>query len=220
MNSHNLFEFDKIQAETSDAAIVGTDEAGRGPGAGDVFSAAVYFPKINDTLINELSKLNDSKQLSENIREELYEIIIRNSVWSVHQSTVSQIENTNILTASLWAMKLSCEEVIQEAELKNPLVLVDGNRLIRDFHYNQKWIKKGDGISASIAAASIIAKVTRDRYMNILDKEFPQYDWKNNKGYITKTHLEAVDKYGLTKHHRKKFFDKHFQKEKQVSLPL
>ena len=220
MSSHSLFEFDKIQAAAANTAIVGTDEAGRGPGAGDVFSAAVYFPKIDETLIENLSKLNDSKQLSENVREELYEIIIKNSIWSVHQSSVLQIEKTNILAASLWAMKLSCEAVIQKANLKNPFVLVDGNKLIREFKYPQKWVKKGDSISASIAAASIIAKVTRDRYMYELDKEFPQYDWKNNKGYLTKTHLDAVDKYGLTKYHRKKFFEKHFQAEKQVALPF
>lgn len=222
MTSHNLFIFDKEQsyAEDNYYSIIGTDEAGRGPGAGDVFSAAVYFPEINDSLIKELSLLNDSKKLSEKIRESLYEIIIKNSIWSVNQGSVLQIEKTNILATSLWSMKLSCEEVLKKAKPENPLILVDGNRLIKDFKYKQKWIKKGDSISASIAAASIIAKVTRDRYMYKLDKEFPQYDWKNNKGYITKSHLEAVDKYGLSKYHRKKFFNKHFQSEKQVPLPL
>ena len=220
MSSRNLFEFDKSQITSDVMAIVGTDEAGRGPGAGDVFSAAVYFPKVDETLMEKLSKLNDSKQLSECVRENLYEVIIQNSIWSVHQSSVLQIEKTNILTASLWTMKLSCEEVIKKAGLENPFVLVDGNKLIRDFKYHQKWVKKGDSLSASIAAASIIAKVTRDRYMYELDKEFPQYDWKNNKGYLTKTHLDAVDKYGLTKYHRKKFFEKHFQIEKQVALPF
>lgn len=220
MNSRKLFDFDKKQASLDNIQIVGTDEAGRGPGAGDVFSAAVYFPVIDKDLINSLKDLNDSKKLSEKTREELYEIIINNSVWSVHQGSVSQIEKTNILAASLWAMKLSSEEVIKKADLKNPLVLVDGNKLIRQFGYNQKWIKKGDSLSASIAAASIIAKVTRDKYMYELDKEFPQYDWRNNKGYMTKSHLEAVDKYGFTKYHRKKFFDKHLQKEKQIALPL
>ena len=219
MSSNNLFEFDKKYSVNS-FEITGTDEAGRGPGAGDVFSAAVYFPEISKGLINDLSKLNDSKQLSEKTREELYEIIINNSVWSVFQGSVLQIEKTNILATSLWTMKMACEEVITKAGLKNPLVLVDGNKLIRDFKYNQKWIKKGDSLSASIAAASIIAKVTRDRYMYELDREFPQYDWKNNKGYLTKTHLDAVDKFGLTKYHRKKFFQKHFQTEKQMALPI
>ena len=216
MNSRKLFDYDSNF--NSEYQIVGTDEAGRGPGAGDVFSAAVYFPEINEDLINALANLDDSKKLSEKIREELYEIIIENSVWSVSQGSVEQIEKTNILATSLWTMKIACENVIEKADLKNPFVLVDGNKLIRNFTYNQKWIKKGDGLSASIAAASIIAKVTRDRYMDELDKKFPQYDWKNNKGYMTQAHLDAVDKYGLTKYHRKSFFTNHFQK--QMALPF
>ena len=220
MNSRKLFEFDETQLDSGNLQVIGTDEAGRGPGAGDVFSAAVYFPNIDNDLINSLKDLNDSKKLSEKVREELYDIITSNSIWSVHQGSVAQIEKTNILTVSLWTMKLSCEEVIKKADLKNPFVLVDGNKLIRQFSYKQKWVKKGDSLSASIAAASIIAKVTRDRYMYELDKEFPQYDWKNNKGYLTESHLNAVDKYGLTKYHRKKFFEKHFNTEKQIALPL
>ncbi len=221
MNSHRLFEFDKMQAceiENSPVNIIGTDEAGRGPGAGDVFSSAVYFPNPDKSLIKELAELDDSKKLNDKTREELYNIIIENSVWSVKQGSVEQIEKTDILSVSLYTMKLACEDVIKKAGVENPLVLVDGNNLIRDFHYNQKWIKKGDSLSASIASASIIAKVTRDRYMDELDKEFPNYDWKNNKGYMTPTHLEAVDKYGFTKYHRKSFFVKH--NNKQLSLPF
>ena len=220
MRLNKLFDFDNEFIKGNSCQLVGTDEAGRGPGPGDVFSAAVYFPQVNEDLILELSKLNDSKQLSEKTREELYDIIIKNAVWSVCQGSIKQIEKTNILATSLWTMKIACEEVIAKAELKNPFVLVDGNKLIRDFKYNQKWVKKGDRLSASIAAASIIAKVTRDRYMDELDSEYPMYDWKNNKGYLTKTHLDAVDKYGLTKYHRKKFFEKHFNSEKQMALPL
>ena len=218
MNSRKLFEYDKEFIKSQRITLLGTDEAGRGPGAGDVFSAAVYFPKIEDELIKDLSKLDDSKKLTDKIREELYEIIVNNSVWSVCQGSVEQIEKTNILATSLWTMKIACEDVIKKAKLDNPFVLVDGNKLIRNFKYNQKWVKKGDGISASIAAASIIAKVTRDRYMDELDNEFPQYDWKNNRGYLTPLHLEAVDKYGLTKYHRKSFFTNHFNK--QMALPF
>ena len=217
---NKLFDFDNEFIKSNSCQLVGTDEAGRGPGAGDVFSAAVYFSNVNDDLILELSKLNDSKQLSEKTREELYDIIIKNAVWSVCQGSVKQIEKTNILATSLWTMKIACEEVIAKAELKTPFVLVDGNKLIRDFKYNQKWVKKGDSLSASIAAASIVAKVTRDRYMDELDSEYTMYDWKNNKGYLTKTHLDAVDKYGLTKYQRKKFFEKHFNSGKQMALPL
>ena len=101
--------------------------------------------------------------------------------------------------------------------IPNNLILKkDGNKLIRNFKYPQKYIIKGDGKPASIAAASILAKVSRDRYMAKLDEEFPQYGWKNNAGYLTKSHLDAVDKYGLTKYHRKSFFRKHF--EKQLTL--
>ena len=96
------------------------------------------------------------------------------------------------------------------------LVLVDGNRLIRNFEYPQQCVVKGDSKSASIAAASILAKVSRDRYMKELDKEFPQYSWAKNVGYLTKEHLDAIDKYGLTKYHRKSFLRKHF--EKQLTL--
>ena len=220
MSLNKLFEFDIEFIKVNPCQLVGTDEAGRGPGAGDVFSAAVYFPNIDNDLILDLSKLNDSKQLSEKTREELYDIIVENTVWSVCQGSVAQIEKTNILATSLWTMKMACEEVIKKANLENPFVLVDGNKLIREFKYNQKWVKKGDSLSASIAAASIIAKVTRDRYMDELDREYPVYDWKNNKGYLTKTHLDAVDKYGLTKYHRKKFFEKHFNSGKQMALPL
>ncbi len=222
MNSRRLFEYDiNFVASVSGKGsieLTGTDEAGRGCGAGDVFSAAVYFKNIDNDLISELSALDDSKKLSENTREELYEIITKNSVWNVQRGSVEQIEKTNILAVSLNAMKIACENVIKEAGLKNPFVLVDGNNLIRNFKYNQKWIKKGDSLSASIAAASIIAKVTRDRYMDELDREFPQYDWKNNKGYMTSSHLDAVDRFGFTKYHRKSFFVKHLNK--QLALPL
>ena len=219
MNSHKLFEYDiSLINQTNNIQIVGTDEAGRGPGAGDVFSAAVYFPEINNTLIKNLSRLNDSKKLTENTRKELYEIIVENSIWSVSCGSVEQIEKTDILSVSLSSMKIACENVIKKAKLTQPFILVDGNNLIRNFSYNQKWVKKGDGISASIAAASIIAKVTRDRYMDEIDKEFPLYDWKNNKGYLTEKHLAAVDKYGLTKYHRKSFFTNHFNK--QIALPF
>ena len=129
---------------------------------------------------------------------------------------VADIEKYNILACSLKAMKLACESVIKEIKKENLLVLVDGNKLIRDFTYPQKFIIKGDSKSASIAAASILAKVTRDRYMQKLDEEFPQYNWKQNAGYLTKQHLDAIDKFGITKYHRKSFLKKHF--EKQLTL--
>ncbi len=131
-------------------------------------------------------------------------------------------------------MKLACENLIEERGKRkeerepsrvgllshqhkiNVLILVDGNKLIKDFTYPQKIIIKGDGKSASIAAASILAKVSRDRYMEELDRKFPEYNWKQNAGYLTAEHLGAIDRYGITPHHRKSFLRKH--KSKQLSL--
>ncbi len=207
------FNFDKDKKQEFDY-LIGTDEAGRGPGAGPVFAAAVCFTSYDE----RLEKLNDSKQLSEKIREELFEVIKQNSVYSIAQGSVEEIEKLNILRTSLLSMKRCCREVIKKINSENIKVLIDGNKKIPDFNYNQETIVKGDFKSASIAAASILAKVSRDRFMKELDKEYPQYLWAENKGYMTKSHLDAVDKYGLTKWHRKKFFEKHFEKSEQLSL--
>ena len=209
----NLFDFDKEYG-----VVVGTDEAGRGPAAGGVFAAAVYFPEVTDTLINDLVRLNDSKKLSEVAREKLYDVIISNTINSVICVEVEEIEKINILNSSLKAMKLSCENVIKQAGLKDLITLVDGNKLIKNYTYPQKFIVKGDGKSASIAAASILAKVTRDRYMKQLAQEFPHYGWEKNAGYLTAAHLKAIDEYGLCKYHRPSFLRKHFEKQKQLTL--
>ena len=209
----NLFDFDKEYG-----VVVGTDEAGRGPAAGGVFAAAVYFPEVTDGLIQDLARLNDSKKLSEVAREKLYDVIISNTINSVICVEVDEIEKINILNSSLKAMKLSCESVIKQAGLKELITLVDGNKLIKNYIYPQKFIVKGDGKSASIAAASILAKVTRDRYMKQLAQEFPQYGWEKNAGYLTAAHLKAIDEYGLCKYHRPSFLRKHFEKQKQLTL--
>ena len=214
---NKLFDFDKKELASFDY-ILGTDEAGRGPGAGPVFAACVCFVNPEKSLIKELSKLNDSKQLTEKLREELFDIITQNSIFSINQGSVEEIEKYNILRTSLNTMKKSAFEVIQKLKPDNILLLVDGNKKILNFEYNQKTVVKGDSKSASIAAASILAKVSRDRFMYELDKQFPMYHWAENKGYMTKFHLEAVDKYGFCKWHRKKFFTKHFEKAQQLSL--
>lgn len=221
-DSTQRFEFDKEFKQT----IIGTDEAGRGPGAGGVFASAVHFDKLDKNLIEKLSILNDSKQLTAKKREYLYDFIKNETINSTICIEVDEIEKYNILNCSLKAMKLACEEVITSLQnchsefisesQNNLLVLVDGNKLIRNFTYPQQFIIKGDSKSASIAAASILAKVSRDRYMQELDKEFPQYQWGQNAGYLTKAHLDAIDKYGLTKYHRKSFLKKHF--ERQLTL--
>lgn len=213
LNTENLFGYDESYEKT----IIGTDEAGRGPGAGGVFASAVYFDKNTAKLKKELSGLNDSKKLSPKKREYLYDYVLNETVNATVCVEVEEIEQTNILACSLKAMKLACESVTKSINKSdNILVLVDGNRLIRDFIYPQECIVKGDGKSASIAAASILAKVSRDRYMKELSIEYPQYNWTKNAGYLTKEHLDAIDKYGLTKYHRKSFLKKHF--EKQLTL--
>lgn len=205
--------------------IIGTDEAGRGPAAGGVFASAVCFLDKSDDLIEKLSILNDSKQLSKKKRESLYDTIKGNSINSTICIEVDEIEKINILNASLKAMKLAVENVLSQAIKKEGLkyedflVLVDGNKRIKDFNLcEQKWVIKGDSTSASIAAASILAKVSRDRYMEKLDEEFPEYGWIKNAGYLTKEHLNAIDKYGLCKYHRPSFLNKHFAKQEQLSL--
>ena len=196
-----LFNFDNA----FNLNIIGTDEAGRGPGAGDVFAAAVFFPASVDKHL--FKNLNDSKKLTAKKREELYAIIKENAVYSIISSSVEEINSLNILRASLLAMKRACEEVVSKIGTEKIKILVDGNKLIKDFNYPQQCVIKGDAKSASIAAASILAKVERDRYMLELAQKYPMYDWENNKGYLTPKHIDGIKKYGLTPYHRKKFVE-------------
>ncbi len=213
-----LFAFDM----QDDRMVIGTDEAGRGPAAGGVFASAVCFPEKSRKLIEELMVLNDSKKLTKAKRESLYDVILNNTINATACIEVEEIEEINILNASLKAMKVACDDVYgrMNKEFNIPrhklIVFVDGNQYIKYLNYSQKFIIKGDSQSASIAAASILAKVTRDRYMEKLDSEFPQYGWAKNAGYLTPEHLKAIDKYGLTPYHRPSFLKKHF--EKQLNL--
>lgn len=204
--SLDLFEFDKSFHKT----IIGTDEAGRGPAAGGVFAAAVCFEKVTEGLIKDLSILNDSKKLSAKKRESIYDLILANTANKIVCVEVEEIEKINILNSSLKAMKLACEDVIKMVGGDNNLTLVDGNKLIKNYSHDQQFVIKGDSKSASIAASSILAKVTRDRYMLNLAQEFPMYNWHKNAGYLTREHIEAIDKYGLCKYHRPSFLKKHF----------
>ncbi|MCI5824059.1 MAG: ribonuclease HII [Candidatus Gastranaerophilales bacterium] len=218
-NIKKLLFFDK---QYNTKYILGVDEAGRGPGAGDVFAACVCFDLENVELIRSLKKLNDSKKLSSNVRDELYKIIISNSTYSINQSSVYEIDKFNILNATFLAMEKSVKNVVLQLDVQNNndvLVLVDGNKKIKNLDLNMHTVVKGDGKSASIAAASILAKVSRDNYMIKLDEQFPNYNWKKNKGYLTKEHLNAIDKYGMVKYHRKSFLKKHFEsKSKQLGI--
>ena len=161
--SKTLFDFDKNFNKT----IIGTDEAGRGPGAGGVFAAAVYFDDITDGLINDLAILNDSKKLTPKKRDSIFDVIKNNTINEIICIEVEEIEKINILNASLKAMNLACTSVIEKIGGENTLTLVDGNKLIREYIYPQEFVIKGDAKSASIAGASILAKVSRDRYMEI-----------------------------------------------------
>ena len=219
-----LFSFDIEQKRI----VIGTDEAGRGCGAGGVFASAVCFNHRSQELMEELAELNDSKKLSAKKREALFDIIKEKTVNSTICIEVDEIERINILNASLKAMRMACTDVInqlypikedRETLAKNEImILVDGNKRIFNFDYSQKYVIKGDATSASIAAASILAKVSRDRYMLKLDEEFPQYKWKENAGYLTKEHMALIDKYGLCKYHRPSYLEKHFAKQEQLSL--
>ena len=208
--SQNLFDFDR----TYDKIIIGTDEAGRGPGAGGVFAAAVHFDKITEGLIADLAILNDSKKLTPKKRDSIFDVIKNNTINEITCIEVEEIEKINILNAALKAMKLSCESVRSKIAKDNIITLVDGNKLIKEYIYPQEFVIKGDAKSASIAAASILAKVSRDRYMENLHEEYPMYNWKKNAGYLTAEHLKAIDEYGTTKYHRLSFLKKHFEKSK------
>ena len=218
IKSKKLFDYDL----GLNKLIVGTDEAGRGCGAGGVFAAAVCFNSVSDDLIKRLSILNDSKKLSKKHREEIFYTIKSETINSVVCIDVEEIERINILNASLKAMNIACSNVISQLqhELKDKelQVLVDGNKLIKNFEYPQQFIVKGDATSASIAAASILANVSRDRYMDSLDEEFPQYKCNENAGYLTKEHMALIDKYGLSPYHRPSYLRKHFAKQEQLSL--
>lgn len=175
----------------------GCDEAGRGCLAGSVYAAAVVFSKDYH---NE--ELNDSKKLTAHRRYELRKVVERDALaWAVGVVTPEEIDKINILNASILAMHRALDQLTVRPEA----VIVDGNRFkpYRDLPYTT--IVKGDGRYLSIAAASILAKTFRDDYMDALAEEYPQYDWKSNKGYPTKKHREAVRRYGPTPYHRMSF---------------
>ena len=176
--------------------VAGVDEVGRGSLIGPVYGGAVILNKsINKKL------LKDSKKISKSKREILSKYIKKNSIWSIGKASVNEIEKLNILQASLLAMK----RAIQKLEKKPSLILIDGNRLPDMKNYKLKSIIKGDQKIPSISAASIIAKVTRDKMITNLGKKFKGYFWENNYGYGTKQHLKAIKNLGITKQHRKTF---------------
>ena len=176
--------------------IAGVDEVGRGSLIGPVYAAAVILKKNLDK-----KKLKDSKKLSKKNREILEKYIKKNSYWSVGYASLKEIEKMNILNASLLAMKRD----IIKLKKKPGKILIDGNQIPKIKNYKLKYVVKGDQKIPEISAASIIAKVSRDRLITKMSKKYIRYFWNKNAGYGTKDHLSAIKKFGITNHHRKTF---------------
>lgn len=195
------YDFEKEVMARGYSAVCGIDEAGRGPLAGNVVAAAVILP-----LDLEIEGLNDSKKLSEKKREALYDIIVEKAIYSIAWATPKEIDELNILNATMLAMRRAVEGLPKKADF----ALIDGN-CSRGFTIPTQTVVKGDALSMSIAAASILAKVTRDRQCMALDEQYPAYGFKGHKGYPTKAHMQKVVELGPCPEHRKtflKFVDK------------
>ena len=193
-----LFDYD-TELRKKYPVICGVDEAGRGPLAGDVYAAAVI---LNDSVL--IDYLNDSKKISEKRRELLYdEVIAKADAYCVATASVQEIDELNILQATMLAMR----RAVDGLGVSPDLALVDGNRLPQ-LNCKSQFVIHGDAVSASIAAASILAKVSRDRYMRELDEKYPEYCFSQHKGYGTKLHYEKIAEFGISEVHRKTFLKK------------
>ena len=195
----DMLQFEHEYAKKGYKVIAGMDEAGRGPLAGPVCAAAVILPE--NTIIDGV---NDSKKLSEKKREALFDVIKSSArSYCIAYATVEEIESMNILNATMLAMKRAVEGL----DVKADYAMIDGNRL-PDLNIDSEFIIKGDAKSMSIAAASILAKVSRDRLLCEYAKEYPEYQFDKHKGYGTKAHIEALKKYGPCPYHRMSFLGK------------
>lgn len=183
--------------------IIGVDEAGRGPLAGPVVAAVAKLKKYDE----KLDKINDSKKLTEKVREELFDVIMDNFYVGIGIADVKEIDEINILNATFLAMRRAIKQIEKETTFEK--VLVDGNHKIREYEGEQEPVIKGDSKSLAIAAASIIAKVTRDRMMFETAKLYPEYTFEKHKGYGTKAHREMIlEKGPIETVHRKSFLKK------------
>ena len=202
MSVINMWEIEDSFYEQGFQVICGVDEAGRGPLAGPVCAAAVILPKHH-----EIPGLTDSKKLTDKRRRELFPLIKEQAVaYSIAIATHEEIDQINILQATFLAM----QRALDQLGVKPDLALIDGNRE-KDFGVEVQTVIKGDSLSANIAAASILAKVTRDDMMLELAKEYPQYGFDCHKGYGTKQHYEALDTYGTCPFHRISFLRKYYE---------
>lgn len=193
------FELEQSELQLGNGPIAGVDEAGRGPWAGPVVAAAVILDPDNIP-----PGITDSKALDPDAREALFPRIMESARVGVGIADVVRIDQDNILNATMWAMTVAVKALPSGKGQKPKLVLVDGNRAPR-FACKARTIVKGDARSLSIAAASIIAKVTRDRLMIALGREFPGYGFERHKGYGTPEHADALSRLGVTEHHRRSF---------------
>lgn len=194
-----LHEFDLSKGEI----VIGVDEAGRGPLAGNVVAAAAILKKYS----SDLDEINDSKKLTEKKREKLFDVIMESFYIGVGEATPEEIDEINILNATFLAMRRALENLKKQCSTDH-LILVDGNFKIREYEGEQEFVIKGDAKSLSIAAASIIAKVTRDREMIEEGKKYPEYKFEKHKGYGTKLHKEKLLELGVLPIHRKSFLNK------------
>lgn len=200
----NMFFYENEAIKKGYKYICGVDEAGRGPLAGPVFAAAVILSK-NDIIDDVM----DSKKISEKKREYLFDVIKNKAVsYSIAMATEKEIENINILNATMLAMKRAISGLYATPDI----ALIDGNKA-PEVNIPTKTIVKGDSLSASIAAASILAKVSRDSYMKDMSKIYPEYNFDKHKGYGTKLHIELIKRYGPCKIHRKSFLKRILESE-------
>jgi ribonuclease HII len=205
-----LLRFDQNIRDThSRFVVIGSDEVGSGCLAGPVVAAAVVLPEIKPRtkLANKYTELNDSKKLSAEQRDKLAQIIKEHTQCSIASASVAEIDQLNILQASLLAKKRAILDLFSKlsSTIEETIILVDGNKTIPELNYYQMAVIQGDGLSASIAAASVIAKVHRDGLMKELSQMHPQYHWHLNKGYGSATHRRAIVEHGLCSLHRRTF---------------
>lgn len=196
------YEFDAAYRESGAGLFCGVDEAGRGPLAGPVYAAAVILPTQP-----EIAGLNDSKKISEKKREALFPVICETALsYAIGTASVEEIDELNILQATFLAMRRAVERL----SVTPAFALIDGNRTPAGIAIPCQTVVKGDALSASIAAASILAKVSRDHYLAELDKQYPEYGFAKHKGYGTPAHYAALRTYGMAPVHRKTFLHGEF----------